>query len=141
MGKFTNALDNKEAIIKLQWVFVAILAIALLMAIRGLQNAPRDLTLHIPPDLRSGANAPFPRPRRQEMSSEPVLATATSRTPSPLKSAATLGPGTDPTRNVGSGNVGTAPRAEPDEAARRTLTAPRNTRPRALCDMGTSAQG
>jgi integrating conjugative element protein (TIGR03746 family) len=55
MGKFTNALDNKEAIIKLQWVFVAILAIALLLAIRGLQNAPRDLTLHIPPDLRSGA--------------------------------------------------------------------------------------
>lgn len=55
MGKFTNALDNKQAIIKLQWVFIAILAIALLLAIRGLQNAASDLTLHIPPDLRSGA--------------------------------------------------------------------------------------
>lgn len=55
MGKFNNALDNKEAIIKLQWVFVAILALALLLAIRGLQNAPDELTLHIPPDLRSGA--------------------------------------------------------------------------------------
>jgi len=55
MGKFTNELDNKEAIIKSQWVFIAILAIALLLSIRGLQNAPSDLTLHIPPDLRSGA--------------------------------------------------------------------------------------
>lgn len=55
MGKFTNALDNKEAIIKLQWVFIAILGAALLLAIRGLQHAPSDLTLHIPPDLRSGA--------------------------------------------------------------------------------------
>lgn len=55
MGRFTNALDNKEAIIKLQWVFVAILSVALLLAIRGLQKAPGDLTLHIPPDLRSGA--------------------------------------------------------------------------------------
>ena len=56
MGKFTNALDNKDAIIKLQWLFIAILAVALLLAIRGLQNAPGDLTLHIPPDLRSGAS-------------------------------------------------------------------------------------
>ncbi|HSV47581.1 MAG TPA: TIGR03746 family integrating conjugative element protein, partial [Ramlibacter sp.] len=55
MGKFTNALDNKEAIIRLQWVFVAILTIALCLAIHGLKTAPSDLTLHIPPDLRSGA--------------------------------------------------------------------------------------
>lgn len=55
MGKFTNALDNKEAIIKLQWVVVAILSLALMLAIRGLQNAPSELTVHIPPDLRSGA--------------------------------------------------------------------------------------
>jgi integrating conjugative element protein (TIGR03746 family) len=55
MGRFTNALDNRDAIIRLQWVFVAILAFALLLAILGLQRAPSDLTLHIPPDLRSGA--------------------------------------------------------------------------------------
>ncbi len=55
MGKFSNALDNKQAIIKLQWVVIAILAVALLYAIRGLQMAPSDLTLHIPPDLRAGA--------------------------------------------------------------------------------------
>ena len=55
MGKFTNALDNKQAVIRLQWVFIAILAAALLLAIRGLQLAPAELTLHIPPDLRSGA--------------------------------------------------------------------------------------
>jgi integrating conjugative element protein (TIGR03746 family) len=55
MGRFTNALDNRDAIIRLQWVFIAMLASALLVAIVGLQRAPSDLTLHIPPDLRSGA--------------------------------------------------------------------------------------
>ena len=55
MGRFTNVLDNKQAVIKLQWLFIAILATALLLAIHGLARAPRDLTLHIPPDLRSGA--------------------------------------------------------------------------------------
>lgn len=55
MGKFINALDNKEALIKLQWVVVAILSIALLLAIHGLRTTSRDLTIHVPPDLRSGA--------------------------------------------------------------------------------------
>jgi integrating conjugative element protein (TIGR03746 family) len=55
MGRFMNALDNRDAIIRLQWVFIAILGSLLLVAILGLQRAPSDLTLHIPPDLRSGA--------------------------------------------------------------------------------------
>jgi integrating conjugative element protein (TIGR03746 family) len=55
MSKYTHALDNRDAIIKLQWVGIAILSAALLLAIHGLITAPRDLTLHIPPDLRSGA--------------------------------------------------------------------------------------
>jgi integrating conjugative element protein (TIGR03746 family) len=55
MGRYTDALDNRQAVIRLQWVFIAILAAALLLAIRALQQAPRELTLHIPPDLRSGA--------------------------------------------------------------------------------------
>jgi integrating conjugative element protein (TIGR03746 family) len=55
VARFINELHNKESLIKIQWVFIAILALALLVAIWGLQSAPKTMTLHIPPDLRSGA--------------------------------------------------------------------------------------
>jgi integrating conjugative element protein (TIGR03746 family) len=52
---FTNELDNKKFVIKLQWLFIGILTVITLYAISGWKAAPRELTVHVPPDLRSGA--------------------------------------------------------------------------------------
>jgi integrating conjugative element protein (TIGR03746 family) len=54
MAGFTNELDNKRFVIKLQWVFIAILTVLALYAISGWRAAPHEMTVHVPPDLRSG---------------------------------------------------------------------------------------
>jgi integrating conjugative element protein (TIGR03746 family) len=54
-SRFMNALDGVNFTIRVQWVFIAILCFFLLFAMMGWKNAPKHLTAHIPPDLRSGA--------------------------------------------------------------------------------------
>ena len=55
MAGFINALDNKNFVIRLQWLFIGVLAVITLAVIFGWRSVQRDITLHVPPDLRSGA--------------------------------------------------------------------------------------
>ncbi len=55
MGRYLGAIANKDLLIRVQWTFIAVLATLALVAIACLASIQRDLTLHIPPDLRSGA--------------------------------------------------------------------------------------
>lgn len=56
MAGFMNELDNKNFVIRLQWVFIAILFVITIFAIVGWTSVQRDVTIHVPPDLRTGAN-------------------------------------------------------------------------------------
>lgn len=55
MAGFMNELDNKNFVIRLQWGFIVILAAITLATIFGWRSVQRDVTMHVPPDLRSGA--------------------------------------------------------------------------------------
>lgn len=56
MARFTNELDNKNLLIKGQWIFIGVLTLFGLYAMHGWSKAPTDLTVHVPPDLRTGAS-------------------------------------------------------------------------------------
>lgn len=43
-------------LIKVQWLFIAVLSAVALGLWIGWKSAPRDITLHLPPDLRNGAH-------------------------------------------------------------------------------------
>lgn len=55
MSRFVNALANANAVIRTQWIVIAILTLLALYAMHGWKSVPKDFTAHIPPDLRSGA--------------------------------------------------------------------------------------
>ena len=55
MSRFRNEIAHLQAHVKtLQWSAGALFAVALLLGV-GWLHAPRDLTIHVPPDLRSGS--------------------------------------------------------------------------------------
>src|SRR3569832_2526647 len=43
-------------LIRVQWSFIAILCVVVLGLWSGWKSAPRDITLHLPPDIRNGAH-------------------------------------------------------------------------------------
>ncbi len=55
MSRYMNALDGNRFLIRVQWIFIAILAFLATFAMMGWKSTPKDFTAHIPPDLRSGA--------------------------------------------------------------------------------------
>lgn len=55
MAGFVNELDNKNFVIRLQWGFIFLLTVIVLFALYGWTHVQKDLTLHVPPDLRFGA--------------------------------------------------------------------------------------
>ena len=64
MGKFRNALDDSRAHVRSLWIVIALLVGIVLVLGIGLLRTPSHMTVHIPPDLRSGAtiggNQPSP---------------------------------------------------------------------------------
>jgi integrating conjugative element protein (TIGR03746 family) len=55
MSRFQNEVVNLQAHVRtLRFVSIALLLLALLLAL-GWWNAPRELTIHVPPDLRTGS--------------------------------------------------------------------------------------
>jgi integrating conjugative element protein (TIGR03746 family) len=55
MSQYVNALENKNFVIRLQWIFISILTVLAGYAMHGWKSTPTQFTAHIPPDLRSGA--------------------------------------------------------------------------------------
>ena len=55
MSRYRHESDNQRAHIVSLWVVIMLLASGLAYAIHGWSQAPSAITLHIPPDLRSGA--------------------------------------------------------------------------------------
>jgi integrating conjugative element protein (TIGR03746 family) len=55
MPRYTNALNSRDFVIRLQWIFITILSAIAFFAMLGWRSTPKDFTAHIPPDLRSGA--------------------------------------------------------------------------------------
>ena len=55
MSRYRHEIDNARAHIISLWLVIIVLAIGMAYAFRGWANAPSDITLHIPPDLSSGA--------------------------------------------------------------------------------------
>ncbi len=55
MGRFQNALDDSRAHIRSLWIVISLLVLIILVLGIGLLRAPSHMTVHIPPDLRSGA--------------------------------------------------------------------------------------
>jgi integrating conjugative element protein (TIGR03746 family) len=59
MSRFRNEIAHLQAHVKtLRWGSAALLAAALLLGL-GWWNAPKRLTIHVPPDLRSGSTRPW----------------------------------------------------------------------------------
>ena len=56
MARYTSELDNKNFVIRMQWIAMGIVTVFALGAMLGWMRAPENLTLHIPPDIRSGAS-------------------------------------------------------------------------------------
>jgi integrating conjugative element protein (TIGR03746 family) len=55
MSRFQNEVVNLQAHVRtLRFASIALLLLALLLAL-GWWNAPRELTIHVPPDLRTGS--------------------------------------------------------------------------------------
>lgn len=55
MSRYKNEVTHLQAHVRtLRWGGVALLVLTALLAV-GWWNAPRDLTIHVPPDLRSGS--------------------------------------------------------------------------------------
>ncbi len=58
MSRFKNALNARDAHIwTLRGTCVLLILVCLVLAL-GWMNAPRNLTIHQPPDLRSGSTRP-----------------------------------------------------------------------------------
>ena len=55
MSRYRHEIDNARAHIISLWLVIILLAIGMAYAFRGWANAPSEITLHIPPDLSSGA--------------------------------------------------------------------------------------
>jgi integrating conjugative element protein (TIGR03746 family) len=55
MSRFKNEVSRLEAHVKTLQVGAALLFVLSLMAGTGWWSAPRDMTIHVPPDLRSGS--------------------------------------------------------------------------------------
>lgn len=62
MGKFRNALDDSRAHVRSLWIVIALLVGIVLVLGIGLLRTPSHMTVHIPPDLRSGATIGGNRP-------------------------------------------------------------------------------
>ncbi len=59
MSRFKNALNARDAHIwTLRGTCVLLILVCLVLAL-GWMNAPRNLTIHQPPDLRSGSTRPL----------------------------------------------------------------------------------
>jgi len=56
MSRYRHEIDNAHAHITSLWLVIMLLAGALAYAFHGWSNAPDDITVHIPPDLSSGAS-------------------------------------------------------------------------------------
>ncbi|MEW8015098.1 MAG: PFL_4703 family integrating conjugative element protein [Candidatus Sedimenticola endophacoides] len=62
---FRNEIDNGRLHIVSLWVVIALLAVFLAWAMHGWSRAPRDITVHVPPDLSQGVSigiADLPKP-------------------------------------------------------------------------------
>ena len=59
MSPFKHALAARDAHIRSLRLALGLMAVALLALSYGWYRAPQDLTLHIPPDLRSGSTRPW----------------------------------------------------------------------------------
>lgn len=55
-SRYLNALDAQKAANKALLLAVVLLALLCGIAMWGWNHAPRDLTMHVPPDLRNGAH-------------------------------------------------------------------------------------
>mgnify|MGYP003381828112 CR=1 FL=1 len=55
MSQYDNLVHSKEAMIRLLYGVVALLAMLLLVALLGWSRAPDNIRLHYPPDLSRGA--------------------------------------------------------------------------------------
>ncbi len=58
MSRYRHEIDNARAHVTSLWLVIMLLAGALAYAFHGWSNAPEDITVHIPPDLSSGAAMP-----------------------------------------------------------------------------------
>ncbi len=56
MSRYRHEIDNARAHVTSLWLVIILLAGALAYAFHGWSNAPSDITVHIPPDLSSGAS-------------------------------------------------------------------------------------
>lgn len=55
MGKYTNALTGRDKhILSLRFIIILLIIIILIIT-WGWKSAPKQLTIHIPPDLRTGS--------------------------------------------------------------------------------------
>jgi len=55
MGRYRFEIDNVRAHVRSLWIVIALQALIIAGLWIGWSQAPRQLTVHIPPDLRSGA--------------------------------------------------------------------------------------
>lgn len=55
MRRYRYEIDNVRAHLKSLWAFIAFQALVILALWFGWSQAPKDLRIHVPPDLRSGA--------------------------------------------------------------------------------------
>lgn len=54
MGRFDNLVDSKNYTIRLQQIGLILLSVLLILALLGWSQAPKQITLHYPPDLTGG---------------------------------------------------------------------------------------
>jgi len=53
--KYLKEIDNVKAHISSLWLVIIVLSLIAVYAVHGWNNAPKDLRVHIPPDLSTGA--------------------------------------------------------------------------------------
>ncbi|CCW32987.1 TIGR03746 family integrating conjugative element protein [Xenorhabdus bovienii] len=59
MSRFRHAVKNRDQHILTLRIACGILVLVLLMSLMGWMDSPRNLTIHNPPDLRSGSTRPW----------------------------------------------------------------------------------
>ncbi len=56
MARYRRAIDNVRAHVRSLWAVIAVQALVIAGLLVGWSLAPRHITVHVPPDLRGGAN-------------------------------------------------------------------------------------